>query len=130
MSDSPDPLPTSDSLEKWLRAEHTSRAPIADDGFSDRVLRALPPKSATRKLAVDYRPLLCFVGALTGLAMGAQETSLPTLDDASALYADWLSLTARVSQWMIEPTQLIALGAIALSLGILWLLDEQPRNER
>ena len=129
MSASPDPQSSRDPLEELLRAEHTSRAPIADDGFSMRVVRALPQKSATRKQVADYRPLLCFAGALVGLAMGARGQTRPTLGDVSALYAEWVSLTARAFQWMLEPTQLVALGAVALSFGILWLLDEQPRNE-
>jgi hypothetical protein len=130
MSASPDPESTPDALEKLLRAEHASPTRIADDGFSARVLRALPRKSTKQKYVSDYRPLLCFIGALTGLVMGVRETSLPTFEDASVLYADWVSLTARASTWMLEPTQLIALGAIALSLGILWLVDDQPSNEQ
>jgi hypothetical protein len=130
MSASPDPKSPPDALEKLLRAEHASPTPIADDGFSNRVLRALPQKSTKQKHAADYRPFLCFAGALTGLVIGVRETSLPTLEDASALYADGVSLTARACTWMLEPAQLITLGAIALSLGILWLLDEQPRSER
>jgi hypothetical protein len=58
-------------LEAWLKA-NARVAPLADDGFSDRVLAALPSANESRHGAgspfPDRRLILCSAGGILGLA--------------------------------------------------------------
>lgn len=71
-------------------------APLADDGFSGRVLRALPPpKQAVRRTTAMRRSILCGVGLAAGLLLGLahrEETTwapLMALADSLASEQGW-----------------------------------------
>ena len=130
MSASPDPKFTPDALERLLRETPSAATPIDDAGFSDRVLRALPKQNSRQRDPYDYRGPLCIAGALLGLAIGVKKASLPSVEEITDVYTQATVLTTRASAWVMEPNQLITLGALGLAVGILWLLDEQPRGER
>jgi hypothetical protein len=58
------PTPPDDGpIEAWLKA-HATLAPLPDDGFSARVLAALPPPATPRKSRRRFA--LCLAGALAG----------------------------------------------------------------
>lgn len=65
--DSPDDA----RIEAWLRI-NSAAEPLADDGFSTRVLDALPPPAAESQ---SRRTWLCIVGAASGAAIAAAEGS-------------------------------------------------------
>ena len=79
-SDSPDDAP----IEAWLRARATL-APLPDDGFSTRVLAALPP--AARSMKPALRPWLCAAGAIVGCVLAASSglTAPAAVDQVAAL---------------------------------------------
>ena len=55
--------PADAQLEAWLRSGAAS-APLPDDGFTRRVLAALPPPRAT-----SHRLMFCLAGASVGAAV-------------------------------------------------------------
>jgi hypothetical protein len=57
-------------LEAWLRQP---TAPLPDDGFSNRVLAALPPPTPAR--ARWLRPAFCVAGAIVGAIVGRTSDS-------------------------------------------------------
>ncbi len=63
----PAPRPDAAALEAWLRA-NAAQPPLPDDGFSQRVLAALPPPRASW-ITRDQQRTLVFVvlGALAGV---------------------------------------------------------------
>jgi hypothetical protein len=88
--ESPDlkPTPPDDpALEAWLRSG-TALPPLRDDGFSQRVIAALPPP----RTQVSQRLWVCTTGAIAGLAVatvaivraGADPLTLPAFDSASS----------------------------------------------
>lgn len=60
-------LPDDAQLEAWYRA-HLATPPLRDDGFSQRVLAALPVPA---RRSTEKRRLFCLVGALLGTAVAA-----------------------------------------------------------
>lgn len=59
------PSPDEASFEAWYRA-HAARPPVPNQGFTVRVLAALPPP---RKQASSQRGRFCLAGALLGGAI-------------------------------------------------------------
>lgn len=58
-------------IEAWLRINSPAE-PLADDGFSTRVLAALPPPASESQ---RRRTWLCIVGAVTGAVLTAAQGS-------------------------------------------------------
>ena len=96
-------------LEALLRQ---SSAPLADDGFSSRVIASLPSRPARRS---PYRLAACVVGALVGLAVAIFFNSIA---GNSGIYPDqaWTVVT--------DPTFLLAVTIAAGSL----ILAFEPRT--
>jgi len=106
------PTPPDDAqLEAWFRAS-ASQPSLPDDGFTQRVLTALPPPARQQSAR---RLWFCVVGALVGIvvaALGAFSSGslpaiLPALDD---------TLIAALTQLSV-PAFGLALG---ITLGSLW----------
>lgn len=55
------------AVETWLRT-HSALPPLPDDGFTPRVLTALPPPASH---TLTLRTRICLAGALAGAAMAA-----------------------------------------------------------
>jgi hypothetical protein len=74
--------PDDAQLEAWLRANATT-VPLPDDGFSRRVLAALPAKAGR---SVAKRRLFCLGGGLLGTAVAllgaATSGNLPAIEPA------------------------------------------------
>jgi hypothetical protein len=71
--DSPDLKPDQEAqLEAWLRMTRAS-APPPDDGFSARVMAALPAGAAPHTPASVPRAILCGVAAAAGLVVTLQQ---------------------------------------------------------
>jgi len=101
------------ALEAWLRT-NASLPPLADVGFSHRVIAALPapPRSSPRKW-------FCLAGALAGTAIAAFKiaTSAPSAISLPAISPEVASALAQLS----EPSILFALLVTAASLAFaLW----------
>ena len=114
------PTPPDDpQLEAWLRASATL-PPLPDDGFTQRVLTALP--SPTRRPSAQ-RLWFCLGGALVGIAVaglgaghsGSLTASLPVLEESI------LSVLAKLS----VPAFGLALGITAVSLW--FAFRDRPR---
>jgi len=83
------PLPPDrDPVDAWLSVK-APIAPLPDDGFSVRVLAALPPPNAL----LWRRPVLCLAGALAGLAFAwAQGAGWP----------DPMAIVRQGNQWATQ----------------------------
>jgi hypothetical protein len=103
-----------DRLAVWYRA-NLGAAPLADDGFCQRVLAALPVP--TRRAAVIRRQF-CLGGALVGIAVALVGLlSQPTLPhDLSALEPDLTQALAQLAQ----PAVGLACGITILSLWFVY----------
>jgi len=107
-----DPLPEEDELDALLRA-HASPPPLADDGFSQRVLAALP---ANERFTLRFkRQVVC----ATGLAAGTVAAAAGLIRSENLNYALGSldnSLTQALNQLVNAPMGL-ALGLALLSLA-------------
>lgn len=101
--------PEDAQLEAWLRA-NSAASPLPDDGFSARVLTALPPAAPARaeQSRSSRRGWLCAAAALLGVFLVAKtspsssnaveqlQALLPPLQAAAALLTDARTLLALV----------------------------------
>ena len=103
------PAPDDTPLEAWLRAG-SLQPPLSDDGFSARVLTALPPP----KRRIPPRLIVGVAGALAGLFVEAQ----PFLSGGTPL--DRLPALDAALVQAFEPLAHPAIGlAIGVTLGTL-----------
>jgi len=70
-----------DPLEVLLRKDH---APLADDGFSARVLAALPPPAPKSRRVPIRRTIACGLGALTGFIFTIAHSGPPRASELAA----------------------------------------------
>jgi|GEM_PF-1943265 len=105
-------LPARDDarLEAWCRA-NLSAAPLPDDGFSARVVAALPPPTWSRRLT---RQRLCLAGLSAGAAVAVAGV-LFSEGPAAARPALGTSL-AEISTLFATPAAALACGATVVSL--------------
>lgn len=97
------------NLEALLRR---TPAPLADNGFSSRVMAALPPPRRKRSI-VSARAVLCSLGAAAGLALAwSNGASLGTLAAAKDQLHDAFT-SARVGG---DSTLLLVIAATVVSL--------------
>jgi hypothetical protein len=116
--DSPDDAP----IEAWLRVNSTS-APLPDDGFSARVLAALPAPAAspTGERTPSLRGWLCGGASLLGVIVAANFSGH---DPAGATAADQFAAllpplqTAATS--FADPTAWLALVVTGVSLAFVY----------
>lgn len=101
----PDDIP----LEQWLRSQATIE-PLADNGFSLRVLRQLPPpehSSPTRKLVL-------LGGGLVGGYLAWQQGF--SVGELSATGVSLASVSIPALDQLLQPPVLLALALTGLSL--------------
>ncbi len=101
--------PDDDRLEVWLRDE-AALAPLPDDGFSARVVAALPVAN-TRS---HHRVWLCAVGAATGVAFAAANGAF--WPDWSAAIPQWEHALVPLAQLLSDPMLLLALVVAGISV--------------
>lgn len=121
--ESPDlnpPPPEDARLEAWLRT-HGAAAPLPDDGFSARVLAALPPPApavapagllAARRRAAHRRAWLCLVGAALGCALSFSGGTADLVRGADALR----SALAAAGEQLATPSLGLAVAVTSVSL--------------
>lgn len=95
--------PNDDAIEQLLRARFDG--PLADDGFSERVMRSLPP----RRRRIDWP-------ARAGLAAGAV-ACWASLQSAPLLHAGW---NAWLGGRLTTPAIAVLLAVAGMSLLALW----------
>lgn len=101
--------PDEAALEAWLRTS-AALPPLPDDGFSRRVLAALPPAPRSSR-----RILFCLAGAFVGAVVAA--FPFFHVSDLPALNATLLHTLEQLAQ----PAVGIALGLTLASLGyVFW----------
>jgi len=105
------PMPSEDPLETLLRQEH---APIADDGFSARVLGALPPPATQPRMLPSRRAIACSLGTVTGLIVTFARSGLPQANDLTAFGAALENVTLSVADSLGDPT-VLTVGLLILS---------------
>lgn len=120
------PSPDEDPLEMLLRK---NSAPLADDGFSARVLAALPPPPAKPRARPNRRAIACSVGTLTGLIWAIIRSGPPRLGDLAVLGSELQSSTTTIVKALGDPnilmlgTLILASLAFAFSREIIAKLD-------
>ncbi|MDO8540924.1 MAG: hypothetical protein Q7S40_10855 [Opitutaceae bacterium] len=118
-SNSPDDA----QLEAWLHA-NSAIAPLSDDGFSHRVLAALPPPVAPAKPSI--RPWLCVAAALIGSIVAIHSGEAGAANQFPNIVA---ALQAAFSP-LSDPSVGLALITTAASLVIVYwrkLVAKLPR---
>jgi hypothetical protein len=108
-----------DRLEVLLRQERS--APLADSGFSARVLAALPPQQ--NPWLVGVRISLLTTAALAGLVVALWQDG-----GATDLAAQSEKLIAIASDQLADPWLLVALLATAGSLALATLDDSMETH--
>ena len=111
------PDPDDQRLEALLRQQRS--APLADDGFSARVLAALPPRKNPRLVYV--RISLLTTAALAGLAV-----ALGSGGDWTDLTTQFEQLIATVSDQLADPSTILGLMITAASLALVLNSDDVP----
>jgi len=105
------PSPSDDPLETLLR---THPAALLDDGFSARVLTALPSLASKPRKTPSRRILACGLGAVAGLIWALVQSGLPRINDFSAFGSHLQpSITILIKQ-LVDPTML-TLGAVIIA---------------
>lgn len=123
------PRPGDADLEAWLR-EHAAQPALPDDGFTPKVLSALPMvvRSAARRHAAQRRLWFCLVGALAGLATGLLSSqdgpTAAATPDASALPSLLVAATGQLT----TPAMALAAVVTAVSLLVVYWQELQPRR--
>lgn len=102
--------PDEAALETWLRTSATLPA-LPDNGFSTRVLTALPPAKQTRFPA---RLLACFAGAFAGMIVAAWP--LLAADNRLENMASLEFELRRALELMSTPAMGLAIGVTVCSL--------------
>lgn len=122
-----DDFDATNDLDALLR--EAPAAPLPDDGFSARVLRALPaPQKAERRTAEARRSLLCSVGLAAGLVLGLAQKDGTTWAPVMALL-EKLASEQRWEMWLRfdSPLWITAL-ALGGTYGILKYLERPVRG--
>ena len=108
--------PDDAQLEAWLRSR-SAVPPVADEGFSARVLAALPPP-APRRVSSSLRGWLCLAGALIGAGVAWQ--SGWRHPDAAWEFADLLPNLQAVISPLSDPNVLLAVVVAGMSLAFVY----------
>jgi hypothetical protein len=118
-----------DSLERLLRETSFHAPPLDDNGFSARVLAALPPPKTRRAQSISRRTALCLAGA--GIGLAASVPQLRTID-----FPSWQEIpaavgvqTAQALAWASEPSQLLTLCVLAATLGWFYWSERRPHGQ-
>ena len=120
----PSPSPSQDELiEAWLRQP---RDPLADDGFSARVVRALPSR---RQRAVPKRAVACGLGLIAGTVLAT--VKLVSASDMPVAGQQWNQRAEEISAALTmlaapEANLGLWLAAIATTVSILYALRVRP----
>jgi hypothetical protein len=121
-SDHVKPTPPDDTqLESWLRT-NSSLPSLPDDGFSRRVLAALPASSPSR---LTPRLLAIAIGAASGIAFAAFKFSTAAPVDFS-LPPLGLEMTEALAH-LTDPKLHAALGTTAVTLMFVFWRDLRKR---
>lgn len=106
------PTPADESAaDAWLRA-HAALPPLTDDGFTARVLTALPPR---RRHAGRGRTWAILAGAAAGVAVAAAR--LATGHGGAPLVAPSPEEARYALAVFVDPKTLLALGVAAASVA-------------
>jgi hypothetical protein len=97
------PSPPDDQIEAWLRTS-SQLPPLPDDGFSARVVAALPARRQNR------RAWLCVAGAVVGVVIAALGGAFST-----EVFTQWQASSAEIGRLLLDPMLFTALVIAALS---------------
>ena len=106
--------PADDPLEELLRK---NSAPLADNGFSARVLAAIPPPPLRQQAHPSRRLIACILGALTGLLWAFATSGLPNVRDLIAFGSQLTTSMASVGISLSTPSVLLVGTLILVSLA-------------
>ena len=108
------PDPSEDPLEMLLRK---NPEPIADNGFSARVLAALPPPPPKPRRLPNRRVIVCSLGGLVGLVWALVQSGLPRADDLAAFASTITTPMTRAAALFSDPTVIVLVALIIASLA-------------
>ena len=112
--------PDDEQLEAWLRTQ-SAVPPLRDDGFSQRVLAALPPQataSAPVQRRSALRSWLCLAAVVVGSMMVFSSRSEPT--DIAAQFAAVLPSLQTAARSFSDPSVVLALIVTGASLAFVY----------
>jgi hypothetical protein len=109
--------PGDEQLDAWMRTQ-LAMPPLSDDGFSRRVIRALPPRRAPHRYR---RIVMVSVGGVSGAAVAA----IKLLEAAVNAHGPTMTLsgTALMATCLTFATIAISLGLSFQSNARRWLDD-------
>ncbi len=118
--------PDPDELDLLLRRD-ASLPPLADDGFSARVVAALPPPR--RRTWLSRRVVLCLAGALAGAAFSLRSgVEWPTTAQMLGRIGD---AAFGASQFLANPVQFAIVVVVAASIAFAFLSGrDRPTEDR
>ena len=105
------PNPAEDPLEVLL---HKNHAPLADAGFTARVLAALPPPAPKPHRFPSRRTIVCTLGALIGFGLALARSGLPRTSDFTAFSYLLQSSVVCTAASLSDPT-VLTLGGLTLA---------------
>lgn len=103
--------PSDDPLEAQLRK---TAAPLADDGFSTRVLSSLPRPAPKPRRLPNRRTVACSLGALTGLLWTLAQSESPGATNLPAIGSTWMTSVTSLGNFLADPI-LVAVGIVILA---------------
>jgi len=106
--------PADDPLEVLLRK---NSAHLADNGFSARVLAALPPPPPMKQARPSRRMIACGLGTLTGLRWAFATSGLPHTRDLMSFGSQLTTSTESVVISLSAPSVLFVGTLILVSLA-------------
>lgn len=116
--DSPDDA----RIEAWLRM-NSAAEPLADDGFSARVLAALPPPPAIESRR--RRTWLCIVGAVGGAVLTAVQGS--KWSEAAGQFTGLTTEFRAAFTPLADPSLALGLGLAAVTLAFVYRSELRAR---
>jgi len=116
--DSPDDA----RIEAWLRM-NSAAEPLADVGFSARVLAALPPPPATE--SERRRTWLCIVGAMSGAILTAAQGS--RWSEAARQFAGLTTEFRAAFTPVADPSLAVGLAFAAAALAFVYWRELRAR---
>lgn len=124
-SDLNPPPPDDAALETWLHT-HAVEQPLPDDGFSHRVLAALPPRIIVTSTASARRRWLCAAAATIGLLIALGQTRLAWSDESERLSQVGASLVNTFGR-IADPSLALALALMLGSLAYVYHRELRTR---
>jgi hypothetical protein len=120
------PTSPEDPLEALLCK---NQEPLADDGFSARILAALPSPAPKPHKYPNRRVVVCSLGAITGLIWAVTTSGLPHASELTTFRSAVISSTKALLNLLSDPSILALSALILASLAIAFAREIMAKLE-